>query len=309
MAAEAPLEQDPKRYLDPRVLDSIRRLDLRARLVVEGFVSGMHDSPYRGSSVEFRQHREYVPGDDIRHVDWKVYAKSDRIYIKEFEEETNLKAHLFVDQSESMSYGEERTKFDYAATMAASLAFLMHQQRDSVSLSLFDEGFQKQLPPSNSRAMLNNILHALSEAKAVGKTKIGAILHEMAERISQKGLVILISDLFDDPEQILSGLRHLRHCGHDVLLFHILDREEVDFPFERMTLFKGMEMLPELLVDPKSLRDAYLKEVRKFEGQMRKGCQSQKIDYQLVVSDQNLDVVLTTYLAKRTALMKGGRRH
>ncbi|MFQ5506453.1 MAG: DUF58 domain-containing protein [Planctomycetota bacterium] len=309
MAADPNPEQDPKRYLDPRVLDSIRRLDLRSRLVVEGYVSGMHDSPYRGSSVEFRQHREYVPGDDIRHVDWKVFAKSDRLYIKEFEEETNLKAHLFLDQSESMAYGSERQKFDYAATMAASLTYLIHQQRDSIGLNLFNEGLLSQLAPSNSRSQLNSILHALSDAAPTGKTRIGAILHEMADRIARKGLIILISDLFDKPDSILSGLRHLQHRGHDILLFHVFDRDEVDFPFERMTLFKGMEMLPELLVDPKSLREAYLKEVRSFEDTMRKGCQAQKIDYQLVVTDQMLDIVLTTYLAKRASLMKGGRRH
>lgn len=301
-------ERDPKQYLDPKVLDSIKKLELRARLVVEGFVSGMHESPYRGFSVEFAQHREYVPGDDIRFVDWKVYAKSDRIYIKEFEEETNLKAHLFVDHSESMAYGEERSKFDYAATCAASLAFLIQQQSDAVSLTLFDEGITSQLVPSNSRAQLGNILHRLQEAKATGQTKIATVLHEMAGRISKKGLVILLSDLFDDPDELLSGLRHLRHRGHDVLLFHVLDHDEVEFPFERMTMFEGMEAMPELLADPKSLRDAYLKEVQDFEQKIRRGCQAMRVDYQRIVTRQHLDIALTTYLAKRAAMGKGKRR-
>ncbi|PIE22811.1 MAG: DUF58 domain-containing protein [Planctomycetota bacterium] len=301
-------ERDPRDYLDPKVLDQIKRLDLRARLVVEGFVAGMHKSPYRGYSVEFAQHREYVPGDDIRFLDWKVFGKSDRLYVKEFEEETNLKAHIFLDQSESMSYGSERRKFDYAATMAASLGFLIQQQADSVALELFDEGLLTQIPPSNSRAQVNKILKALSEAQPSGKTKIGRVLNELAEKQVRKGLVIVISDLFDEPEEILAALKHLRHRGQDVLLFHVLDRDEVDFPFQRMTLFEGMEAMPELLCDPKSLREAYLAEVQAFEEQVRKGCQAQKVDYQRVITDQPLDVVLTTYLARRAALSKAARR-
>ncbi|MEZ5989155.1 MAG: DUF58 domain-containing protein [Planctomycetota bacterium] len=299
---------DKRKYLDPHVLDTIRRLELRARLVVEGYVSGMHDSPYKGYSVEFAQHREYVQGDDIRFVDWKVWAKSDRIYIKEFEEETNLRAMLFLDQSESMTYGSARTKFDYAATMAAALAYLIHNQHDSVGLTLFDEESRVTLPPSTSRAQLNTILHNLQEAKATRKTRIGDILHHVADRGGRKGLILIISDLFDDPDNILKGLTHLRHSGHDILLFHVMDRDEVEFPFERMTLFDGMEQMPELLVDPKSLRDAYLREVKEFKDKVRKGCQAQKIDYIDVVTDQSLEVVLTGYLAKRAHMLKGGRR-
>lgn len=304
----AQTERDPREYLDPRVLDQIKRLDLRARLVVEGYVQGMHKSPYRGYSVEFAQHREYVPGDDIRFLDWKVYGKSDRLYVKEFEEETNLKAHVFLDQSESMQYGQERRKFDYAATMAASLSFLIQQQADSVGLELFDEGAITQIPPSNSRAQVNKILKALSEATPTGKTKIAKVLNELADKSVRKGLVIVISDLFDEPAEILASLKHLRLRGQDVLLFHVLDRDEVEFPFQRMTLFEGLEAMPELLCDPKSLRDAYLNELRQFEEQIRKGCAAQKIDYQRVVTDQALDVVLTTYLAKRAALSKAARR-
>lgn len=299
---------DARKYLDPKALDAISRLDLRARLIVEGFVSGMHESPYRGFSVEFAQHREYTPGDDIRFVDWKVWARSDRIYIKEFEEETNLRAHLFLDQSESMTYGRERAKFDYAATTTAALAYLIQRQSDAVSLSLFDTEIRGQLAPSNSKAQLNSILHELSQAKAVGKTKIGAILHQMADAISTRGLIVILSDLFDEPNAILSGLRHLRHRGHDVILFHILDRDEVDFPFERMTMFEGLEALPDLLIDPKPLRQAYLDEVTAFETAMRRGCLTERVDYQRIVSDQSLDVVLMTYLAKRAALSKKRRR-
>jgi uncharacterized protein (DUF58 family) len=301
-------ERDPKSYLDPKTLDTIGSLELRARLVVEGFVSGMHESPYRGFSVEFAQHREYVPGDDIRFVDWKVYAKSDRIYIKEFEEETNLRAWLILDQSESMTYGSSRAKFDYAATAVASLAYLIQQQSDAVGLALFDEGVMSQLPPSNSRAQLNSVLKMLSQAKPTGKTKVGKVLHALADRLASRGLVVIASDLFDDVEEILSGLRHLRHRGHDLIVLHCLDRDEVDFPFERMTLFEGLEALPQLLVDPKSLREAYLKEVGDFEAKVRRGCLAQQVDYQRVVTDQSLDVVLTTYLARRAHLRKALRR-
>jgi len=305
---QAPIEdRDPRDYLDPQVLDQIKRLDLRARLVVEGFVAGMHKSPYRGYSVEFAQHREYVAGDDIRFLDWKVYAKSDRLYIKEFEEETNLKAHIFVDQSESMAYGAKRRKFDYAATMAASLGFLIQQQQDSVGLDLFAEGLLTQIPPSNSKAQLNKFLATLSEARPTGKTKVATVLNELAEKSIRKGLVILISDLFDDASTILKSIQHLRLRGQDVLLFHILDRDEVDFPFERMTMFEGLESMPELLCDPKSLRDAYLQELAQFEEEIRKGCQARKVDYQRIVTDQALDVVLTTYLAKRASMMKAQR--
>jgi uncharacterized protein (DUF58 family) len=295
-----------KKYLDPKILDKIGRLELRARLVVEGFVSGMHKSPYRGFSVEFAQHREYVPGDDIRFVDWKVYAKSDRVYIKEFEEETNLRAHIFVDQSESMQYAAEgsMSKFDYAATAAASLAYLIQQQQDSVGLNLFTDRVAKHLPASNTRAQLNLIFKSLEEARPSEKTAVGAVLHAFAEKIAKKGLVIVFSDLFDAPESVLSGLRHVRHQGHDLLVFHILDQDEVEFPFERMTLFEGLEQMPDLLVDPKSLREAYLKEINSFQEKIRKGCLAQRAEYSLVTTDQPLDVALSTYLAARAARFK-----
>ncbi len=207
-----------------------------------------------------------------------------------------------------MRYGSERTKFTYGATLAASLAFLILRQRDSVGLSIFDEGLVHQISPSNSRAQLGTIVHALSEAKPDGKTKIGQVLHEVAERLVRKGLVILISDFFDDPDAIGSGVRHLRHCGHDVLLFHVMDRDEVDFPFQRMTLFEGLEAMPRLLVDPKSLREAYLREVAEHEAAIRKVCLALKVDYQRIVTDEFLDVALSTYLAKRGAMTRATAR-
>ena len=295
-----------KNYLDPKVLNKISRLELRARLVMEGFVSGMHKSPYRGFSVEFAQHREYVWGDDIRYIDWKIWAKSDRFYIKEFEEETNLRAHLFLDQSESMNYGHEggMTKFDYGATAAASLAYFIQQQSDAVGLTLFNDKIVRDVPTSNTRANLANIIGSLEEATPTAKTTIGAVLTELCSHVARRGLVIVFSDLFDDVPDVMRGLRMLVQRGHDVVVFHILDHDEVEFPFERMTLFEGMEELPELLVDPRSLRDAYMKEINDFQTDMRRGCLANKIDYVRLVTSQHLDVMLSSYLAARAARSK-----
>ena len=294
-------------YLDPTVHSKVARLDLRARLVVEGFVTGMHKSPFRGFSVEFAQHREYVPGDDLRYLDWKIFGKSDRFVIKQFEEETNLRAHLFLDQSESMNYAHDggMSKFDYAATAVASLAYMVQQQADAVGLTLFDEKVCKQVPPSNTRASLGNLFVSLEKAQARNqKTKAGAVLHELASQLRQRGMVMIFSDLFDTPGEVLKGLREIAQRGHDVVVFHVLDKDEVEFPFERMTLFQGLEQMPELLVDPKSLRDAYLAEIEAFQSEIKKGCLKNRIDYVRVVNSQPLDVVLTSYLSARAARRK-----
>lgn len=260
-----------------------------------------------GSSLEFHDFRDYVPGDDLRHLDWKIFGKADRFVIKQYEEETNLRAHLFLDQSESMNYAHDggMSKFDYAATACASLAFLIQQQADAVGLCLFDEKVAKQVPPSNTRQNLGNVFGALEGAKArEQKTKIGGVLHELASQIRQRGMVLIFSDLFDDPELVVKGLREIQSRGHDIVVFHVLDKDEVEFPFERMTLFRGLEQLPELLCDPKSLRDAYLAELEGFAERIRKGCLGQRIDYVRVVNSMPLDVVLTSYLSARTARTK-----
>ena len=298
------MTETPTNYLDPKVLDKVARLELRARLVVEGFVTGMHKSPYRGFSVEFAQHREYVPGDDLRHLDWKIYAKADRFVIKQYEEETNLRAHLFLDQSESMRYAAEgaMSKFDYGATACASLAYMIQQQADAVGLTLFDEAVAKQIPPSNTRQSLGNLFQSLeAAAPREQKTRIGDVLHELAGQLRQRGMVMIFSDLFDDPATIIQGLREIRSRGHDIVVFHVMDHDELEFPFERMTMFEGMEQLPELLCDPKSLRDAYLAEVNGHAEELRKGCLSQRVDYVRIDTMNSLDVVLTSYLSARAA--------
>lgn len=289
-----------QRYLDPKVLNKISRIDLKARLIVEGFVSGLHKSPYHGFSVEFAQHREYTPGDDLRHLDWKVYGRSDRLYLKEYEQETNLRAYILLDTSESMKYGSgEVTKLEYACYIAASLTHLIIEQQDAVGFARFDSEVRKFIPSSSSAAHKKAILQELSLLTSERKTKTGAVLHTLAERIKHRGLVILISDLFDDPKEVFSGLQHFRHKGHDVIVFNILDEYEASFPFERMTMFEGLEEMPHILTDPRALRKEYLDEVHQFVTGLRRTCLQERFDFVQITTDQFLDVALSTYLAKR----------
>jgi uncharacterized protein (DUF58 family) len=301
--------EDYRKYLDPKTLSKIRRLDLKARLIVEGFISGLHRSPYHGFSVEFAEHREYVPGDDIKHIDWKVWGRSDRYYIKQYEEETNLRCHVVLDTSESMRYGSDSdvTKYDYACYVAASLAYLVLHQQDAAGMVMFDQDIHQYLPPTSTGIQLKQMLHEMTVCKPREKTNIGIILHNLAERITKKGLVIIISDLFDSVENIMFGLRHLRHKKHEILVFHILDQYELTFPFESMTLFEGLEGYPELLADPRALKKAYLTELEAFLGELKKGCRNNRVDYVQLNTATPLDVALTTYLAMRGArVTKGG---
>lgn len=291
---------DPRKYLDPKTLVKIQRLDMIARLIVEGFVSGMHRSPYHGFSVEFAEHREYTPGDDIRYLDWKVYGKSDRYYIKQYEEETNLSAYLLVDCSESMRYASEPlTKYQYGCYIAAALAYMILKQQDTVGLGLFDSEVRSFLPPSSHASHIRHIVHELDTVSTDRKTDLSTIFHTLAERIRKKGLIIVISDLFDDPEKILSGLRHFRHRKHEVILFHVMAHEEREFTFDTMTQFIGLEGYENLIVEPKSLRKAYLEEVETFCSALRRGCRLERIDYVAIDTLTPLDVALTSYLATR----------
>ncbi len=291
------------KFLDPKVLNKITRLDLKARHIVEGFMGGMHKSPYHGFSVEFAEHREYAPGDDLKHLDWKVFGRTDRLYIKEYELETNLRSHILLDTSESMDYGsKETTKLELASHIAASMAYLVLRQQDSVGMVCFDKEVKSFIPTSSSMGHLRPILGTLASSNAQNKTDLGVVLNTLAERIQRRGLIILISDLFDKPEVILKSLQHFAHKRHDVIVFHVLDEYELTFPFERMTLFEGLEEYPKQLVDPRSLRKAYLEEVNKFCEEMRKGCVKQMVDYVRISTDQDLHVELTKYLAGRLSL-------
>jgi uncharacterized protein (DUF58 family) len=296
---------DPQRYLDPLTLAKVRSLELQARLIVEGYLSGMHKSPYHGFSVEFSQHREYVPGDDIRHVDWKVYGRTERYYLKQYEEETNLVCWLLLDISESMQYRSGPvSKYDYACMVAAAMAYLILHQQDSVGLVTYDDDVRKFLKPTSQPSHLKEIVHVMNQGATREKTHLAPIFHDLAERIVHRGLVFVISDLFDDVPDLLAALKHLRHKRHEVVVFHVLDRAELEFPFQEATLFRGLEQYPELLTDPRSLRRGYLAEVQAFVQELQRGCRGQNIDYVQLRTDMNLGVALSSYLAHRLARTK-----
>lgn len=298
-------EENSRKYLDPVELSKISRLEIRARLIVEGYISGLHKSPYRGASVEFAEHREYVPGDDVRHIDWKVYGRSDRYYIKQYEEETNLRTHVLLDASESMTFGSSAmSKLEYGRTLAAALSYLILWQQDAVGAMVFDEDIRSSVPISSSRGHLQDLVRVISAEPGQDATDLGAVLGKIADRIKRKSLLILLTDLFDDVEKISLGLRRLRHQGHEVLLFHLLDPDELHFPYQRMTMFEGMEEFPDLLADPNSLREAYLEEVGTFIDQVKRTCRNSLIDYELVDTSKRFDVVLTRFLQRRAGTMR-----
>jgi uncharacterized protein (DUF58 family) len=300
-------EHDYRRYLDPAVLAKIGGLELRARLIVEGFFSGMHHSPHRGLSVEFADHRAYVQGDDLKHIDWKVYAKTDKYYIKEYEQETNLDLMLMVDGSESMSYrspGSGMSKYDYASSVAAAVAYLTLQQQDSVGLTVFDEHLRHFVRPSNNAQHWRTIIKELSAGTGAAKTSIGRVLDELAERLGHRMLVILISDLFDDPTSILRGLKHLRFRHHELIVWNIWDRAELTMPFQGPVMFEGLETTGDLLIDPRSLRERYLDEVERFLTQLRLGCGPMHVDFTVFDTSLPLDAALSGYLATRSARLR-----
>jgi uncharacterized protein (DUF58 family) len=290
-----------QRYLNPQTLASLEGLDLQARLVVEGYVAGMHPSPYHGFSVEFAEHREYVPGDDIRHIDWKVWSKTDKLYLKQYEEETNLLLYLLLDTSESMSYssGKNVSKLQYAQFVAAALAYMTLQQQDSVGLAIFDETVQRYLKPAGQASHLKEILHIMDVSPARRKSDMGVVFHDMAERFKKRGVIAIFSDFFDDVPKIVSGLKHFRHRRHEVVVFHILDPAEVEFPFRDTTLFKGLEGLPEILTEPHALRRAYQAEIGAYLAELKKACRMVDIDYVPMRTDEDLDIPLSGYLASR----------
>jgi len=287
-------------YLDPQMLARVRSLELQARHIVEGYLAGMHKSPYHGFAVEFAQHREYVPGDDIKHIDWKVFARSERFYLKQYEQDTNLICWLLIDGSESMKYGSgQRTKYDYACTVAAALAYMILQQSDSVGLAKFDSEVRRFLRPSGQSSQLKQVLFHLLEGVGPEKTRLGDTLHDLAERIQRRGLLLLFSDLFDDPAETLAGLKHLQYRRHDITVFHVLDAAEIDFPFQDPTLFRGLERLPDLLTDPRSLRESYVEELNRYLDQLKRGCRAQNIDYVLLRTDSDPGIALASYLSRR----------
>ena len=300
-----------RKYLDPRTLAKIGGLDLRARLIVEGLTAGQHRSPYQGISVEFAQHRPYVQGDDIRHVDWKVLGKTDKVYLKQYIEETNLHLIVVVDASQSMGFGTVRaddgttwTKYDTATSVAAALAYLTIQQQDSVGLAIFDAQLSRYFKPSNTPGQWRLITQELQQVPRWNKTNTGKVLDQLAEKLNHRSLIVLLSDFFDDVDHLKTGLRHLRYKKHEVIAFQILDPAEVTFPFDDVTLFKGMEEAGDLLTEPRSLRQAYLDQLAAHTDGLRKLCRGLKVDFNRLDTGEPLDVALSGYLATRAASIK-----
>ena len=298
MAAQA--RPGELRFLDPAVLARLGTLELKARTVVEGFLTGLHKSPFKGFSVEFAEYRQYLPGDDLSTIDWKVYARTDRHYIKKFEEETNLQCHVLLDVSASMGYASHGvSKLEYGSMLAASLAFLVNRQRDAVGLAAFDDGIVQMVPPSARPGHLRSILATLDRLHLGSRTDVSKPLHLLADAIARRGMVVLISDLLDDPSRVVDGLRHFRFRGADVIVFHVMDPDELTFPFERAARFRDMEGGEELMAIPSVVRQQYLDELQRTIDIYRRELGSAGIDYRLLDTSQPLEVALAAYLSTR----------
>ncbi|MBN1542677.1 DUF58 domain-containing protein [candidate division KSB1 bacterium] len=287
-------------FLDPELISRLDNLNLVARLVVEGFLTGLHRSPYHGFSVEFAEHRQYMPGDDIKYLDWKAFGKTDRYFVKQFEEETNLKAYLMLDCSASMGYTSGGiSKLRYAALLSAALAYLMLRQRDGVGLLTFDHEIRKFLPPRSVTSYLGLLLRELESARSMNTTRVGQTFHQLAERISRRGLIIVLSDLLDEPQDVLTGLKHFRHKKHEVIVFHILDPYERDFRFKQAGRFEDLETGEKLDTQPWHIRRDYCRQVEDFIETYKRQCREQRIDYVQLLTSEPFDRALLSYLVKR----------
>ena len=281
----------------------LNSISMKAKLVVEGYIIGQHRSPYHGFSVEFSEHRSYEPGDEIKHIDWKLYGKTNRLYVKRYEEETNLRAHLILDTSKSMSYTSNKvSKLDYGSYLLAALSYLMISQQDAAGVVLFDEKIRTFIPPKSTPSHLNTLLNILDAPKPGNDTKIESVLHQMAERINKRGLVIIISDLLDEPKNVVNGLKHFRHRKQEVILFHILDRNELEFEFENRTKFVDMESGEEITTDPWHIKNEYKNLILDIQKYHRRNCRLNKIDYVPLYTDDSLDKGLSEYFNKRQRL-------
>lgn len=287
-------------FLDAKAIGQAETLGLHARFIVEGYMAGEHKSPFRGFAIEFTQHREYVPGDDIRHLDWKVLGRTDRYYLKQYEQETNYVASILLDGSESMNYGSGSiTKLQYGKVMAACLSFLVLQQRDAVALTVFDTATRAYIPRTGNMASIHNIMSVLANYKATGETNIAAALHDLAGQIKRKGVVIIISDFLDNEDAILEGIQHVRFGGSEVVVFHIMDPFELEFPFRGMVEFEGLEKLPKLMTRPQEIKKSYMTQLQAWKTKIREGCERQNCHYALMDTSHPIHETLTGYLAFR----------
>ena len=296
-------DPDPRRFLDPSMLHKFTLSPLIARMVVEGFINGLHKSPFHGFSVEFADHREYVPGDDLKYLDWQVFARTDRYYIKRFEEETNLRCHILLDRSASMAFGTNLiTKWDYACFLATCLAYLMIKQQDAVGLSLFGAKPGLVLPPRSRVSHLRQLIRAMIANPPVGGTHVASSLRTMVRSLKRRGLIVLISDLIDEPEETLKAIRLLGSHGHDVIVFQIRDNSELEFPFEGATLFRDLETGEELEIDPVAVRETYLQHLAQESARLRRGLMEVGIDFVPLNTRQPYDGALSAYLNRRSKI-------
>jgi uncharacterized protein (DUF58 family) len=292
------------RFLDPAALARVKNLSLVARGVVEGFITGLHSSPYKGLSVEFAEHRKYTPGDNPRHLDWRILGRTDRLYIKQYEEETNLRAQILLDTSASMGYAEPPalSKLAYASYLTAVLAYLMMRQQDAVGLTSFDREVRLDMPPRSNPRHFDEMMHHLEALQPGRTTDLGATLHRLADRFKRRCLIVLISDLYDDPEAVETALHHFRHKRHEVIVFHVLDRAEIEFPFRETASFRDLETGDLIQVDPAYVRDDYRRRMDAFLDRHRRICADCQFDYVLAETSVPLDHMLSRYLEKRNRL-------
>jgi uncharacterized protein (DUF58 family) len=289
-----------RQFLDPAVVARLGTLELRARTIVEGFLSGLHRSPFKGFSVEFAEYRQYMPGDDLSTMDWKVYARTDRHYIKKYEEETNLDCHVLLDVSGSMAYGSRGiTKHEYSQCLAAALGYLMNRQRDAVGLAAFDDAIRVLLPASSRAGHLRALLVTLDQLQLGSVTNVSRPLHQLADALTKRGMVVLISDLLDEPDLVIRALKHFQFRGTDVVVFHVLDPDEIDFPFEKTTRFEDLETRDEVMAVPALVRTAYVGAVQELIERYRRELGTVGIDYHLLRTSEPLELALMAYLSTR----------
>ena len=293
-------------YFEPDRIAKLKNLNLLARQAVEGFISGLHRSPHKGFSVEFAEHREYTAGDDLRHLDWLAWGRTDRYYIKQYEQETNLRTHILLDVSNSMAYrySGQVTKFVYGCFMTACLAYIMCRQQDTVGVIAFDEKPRFHLPPHSTPAHLDRVFKQL-EATSPGKTtRIASTFHDLANRIGKRGLVIVISDLYDEPAEVMKALQHFVYKRHQIIVFHLMDPAELEFPFKKILSFLDMETNERVQVDPRYVREGYVEEINAFVNTYRKECSERNIEYILTPTNESYDRFLLNYLARRKAMLR-----
>ncbi len=299
-------KRQPYKFFEPDQAERLGKLNLIARTAVEGFITGLHRSPHHGFSVEFSEHREYTSGDDLRHLDWVALARTDRYYVKQYEQETNLRAHVLLDVSGSMDYGAEAmTKFEYGCRLASMIAYLMVRQQDMVGLVTFDRAIRSHIPPGSTAMHLDRLFNSLEEVRPGGVTAVSRTFHDLAEKIARRGLIIIISDLYDDPAEVMRALRHFRHNKHQVIVFHVFDQAELDLPFDKLVTFVDMETQEKLQIDPKYVRDEYKRQIEDFIGQYRRDCSDSAIEYVVASTAMPYDAMLRSYLASRQRM---GRR-